>query len=111
FPASQASLARIRRGEPAVAERVEAIVAGVELVNGFEELADAAEQRRRFEDDRRERGELGRERLPLDERFLAALEHGFPECAGAALGFDRLAMLALGADSIARVTAFPEDRA
>lgn len=111
FPASQASLARIRPGEPPVADRVEAIVCGVELVNGFVELADAAEQRQRFEADLRRRAETGREQVPLDEHFLAALQHGLPDCAGAALGFDRLVMLALGADTIAEVTAFSEDRA
>ena len=111
FPASQASLARIRRGEPDVAERVEAIVDGVELVNGFVELVDAAEQRRRFEADRAARGEKGRDCPRLDERFLAALEAGLPDCAGAAMGFDRVAMLALGAKSLAEVQAFPQDRA
>ncbi|MGH6714789.1 MAG: EF-P lysine aminoacylase EpmA [Bradyrhizobium sp.] len=111
FPASQASLARIRCGAPPVAERVEAIVAGIELVNGFVELCDADEQRRRFEVDRAARGEAGRDCPPFDENFLAALESGLPPCAGAALGFDRLAMLALGARSIADVTAFPQDRA
>lgn len=111
FPASQASLARLGSGDPPVAERVEAIVAGVELVNGFVELADAGEQRRRFESDLSRRAELGRERVPLDERFLAALESGLPDCAGAALGFDRLAMLALGSTSVSEVIPFPQDRA
>ncbi|HYW77541.1 MAG TPA: EF-P lysine aminoacylase EpmA [Gammaproteobacteria bacterium] len=111
FPASQASLARIRPGEPDVAERVEAIVGGVELVNGFVELVDAEEQRRRFEADRAARREQGRNCPELDERFLAALEAGLPACAGAAMGFDRLAMLALGLSSLAEVQAFPEDRA
>lgn len=108
FPASQASLARLAPGEPPVAERIEAVVAGVELVNGFVELADAAEQRCRFEGDLRRRAVLGRGSVPLDERFLAALEHGLPDCAGAALGFDRLAMLALGATSISEVMPFPQ---
>ncbi len=111
FPASQASLARIRRGEPDLAERVEAIVDGVELVNGFVELVDADEQRRRFEADVAVRHEQGRDSPELDERFLAALEAGLPECAGAAMGFDRVALLALGADSLAEVQAFPQDRA
>lgn len=111
FPAAQASLARVRPGAPAVAERVEAIVAGVELVNGFVELSDAAEQRRRFEADRAARHGQGRGCPALDERFLAALEAGLPDCAGAAMGFDRVAMLALGADSLAAVQAFPQDRA
>ena len=111
FPVSQASLARIRPGEPPLAERVEAIVAGIELVNGFVELADAEEQRRRFETDLASRAREDREQPLLDERFLAALLAGLPPCAGAALGFDRLAMLALGVQSIAEVMAFPQDRA
>ena len=111
FPASQASLARVREGAPPVAERVEAIVCGVELVNGFVELSDAAEQRRRFDADLETRREQGRDSPAFDERFLAALEAGLPPCAGAAMGFDRVAMLALGADSLAEVQAFPQDRA
>lgn len=111
FPADQASLARVRPGSPAVAERVEAIVAGVELVNAFVELSDAAEQRRRFAADRQARRERGRACPELDERFLAALEAGLPDCAGAAMGFDRVAMLALGAGSLGEVQAFPQDRA
>lgn len=111
FPASQASLARIRPGDPPRAERVEAIVSGVELANGFVELADAVEQRRRFEADLARRAEMGRDSVALDERFLAALRFGLPACAGAALGFDRLAMLALGAADLSGVMAFPEERA
>lgn len=111
FPASQASLARVRAGTPPVAERVEAIVAGVELVNGFVELVDAAEQRRRFEADLERRLAAGRERPFLDERFLGALAAELPPCVGAALGFDRLAMLALGAERLDQVIAFPEGRA
>lgn len=111
FPASQASLAQVRKGEPDVAERVEAIVGGVELVNGFVELSDAAEQRRRFEADLATRRERGRACPALDERFLAALEAGLPPSTGAAMGFDRVAMLALGVDSLAEVQAFPQDRA
>jgi lysyl-tRNA synthetase class 2 len=111
FPASQASLARVCGDDPPIAERVEAIVAGVELVNGFVELADAGEQRRRFESDLTRRAGGGRDQLRLDENFLAALEAGLPDCAGAALGFDRLAMLALGKTDIAEVVAFPADRA
>ncbi len=111
FPASQASLARIRQGEPPVAERVEAIVGGVELVNGFVELSDAGEQRRRFEVDREARRASGRDCPALDERFLAALDAGLPDCAGAAMGFDRVAMLALGANGLDEVQAFPQDRA
>lgn len=111
FPAGQASLARVVPGDPPLAERVEAVVAGVELVNGFVELTDAAEQRRRFLRDLAARRRSGRAEPAVDERFLAALAEGLPPCAGAALGFDRLALLALGADDLAAVQAFPADRA
>ena len=111
FPASEAALARVRPGEPAVAERFEAFVAGVELANGYHELADAAEQRRRFDADLAARDRGGLPAVPADERLLAALEHGLPDCAGVALGFDRLVMLALGAASIDEVLAFPLERA
>ncbi len=107
FPATQAALARIRGDDPPVAERFEVYVEGVELANGFHELADAAEQRRRFEDDLGRRRRRGLEEVPLDERLLAALESGFPDCAGVAFGVDRLAMVAAGADGFAEVTAFP----
>ncbi|MGH8273839.1 MAG: amino acid--tRNA ligase-related protein, partial [Gammaproteobacteria bacterium] len=84
---------------------------GVELVNGFVELCDADEQRRRFDSDRAARTSRGRDCPTPDENFLAALETGLPPCAGAALGFDRLAALALGMDGIAGAMAFPQDRA
>lgn len=114
FPASQAALARIRPATdqaPAVAERFEVYVEGVELANGFHELADGAEQRRRFEEDLAERQRRGLSTPPMDERLLAALDSGFPDCAGVALGFDRLLMLATGAGHLAEVIAFPFDRA
>jgi elongation factor P--(R)-beta-lysine ligase len=111
FPTSQAALARIRGEDPPVAERFEAFVEGVELANGYHELADPGEQHRRFDADLAERGRRGLPVVPADERLLAALAHGFPDCAGVALGFDRLVMLALGATSIAEVIAFPSDRA
>ena len=111
YPADQASLARIRPGAPAVAERFELYVQGVELANGFRELADSAEQRRRFEQDNVARKARGLPLLPIDERLLAALAHGLPDCAGVALGFDRLMMLAAGASAIQDVIAFPIDRA
>jgi len=111
YPASQAALARIRPGDPPVAERFEAWIEGVELANGYHELSDPAEQRRRFEDDLAARRQRGLPAVPMDERFLAALEHGLPDCAGVALGVDRLVMLAAGADRIAEVTAFSIDRA
>lgn len=114
FPASQASLARVRPAtgdEPAVAERFEVYVDGVELANGFHELTDAGEQRRRFAADLDRRRAAGLPAPPTDERFLAAVDHGLPPSAGVALGFDRLVMLATGAASIDEVIAFPAGRA
>ena len=111
FPAAEAALARVRPGDPPVAERFEAFVEGVELANGYHELADAEEQERRFRHDLAERGSRGLPQPPCDERLLAALRHGLPDCAGVALGFDRVVMLALGATSLAEVVAFPVDRA
>jgi lysyl-tRNA synthetase class 2 len=111
YPASQAALARVWPGEPPVAERFEAFVGGVELVNGFHELADAAEQRQRFEADRTFRKDHGLMDTPMDERLLGALEHGLPDCAGVALGFDRLLMVAADAKSLDEVIPFPHDRA
>ena len=111
FPASQASLAEISSEDHRVAERFEVYYKGVELANGFRELTDAAEQRQRFERDNRKRASMGLPEQPIDENLLAALEHGFPECAGVALGIDRLIMLALGAERISDVIAFPVDRA
>lgn len=108
YPASQAALARVR-GE--VASRFEAYLDGVELANGFHELGDAAEQRARFEHDLSERRKRGLPTAPTDERFLAALAHGLPDCAGVALGFDRLVMCAIGAKRIDDVLAFPFERA
>ena len=108
FPASQAALARVRGP---VASRFEAFWGALELANGFHELGDATEQSRRFETDlaaRRRRGQP--ERAP-DARFLAALTAGLPPCAGVALGFDRVAMIASGASHIDEVIAFPAERA
>jgi lysyl-tRNA synthetase class 2 len=114
YPASQASLARVRPAAgngPAVAERFELYLDGVELANGFHELTDAAEQRRRFTADLAERRRRGLPAVPLDERLLAALEAGLPPCSGVALGFDRLVMHATGAGRIDDVIAFPTERA
>lgn len=111
YPASQAALARIRPGDPPVAERFEVYASGVELANGFHELGDATEQRRRFEADLAARSAAGLPAVPLDERLLAALAAGLPDCAGVALGVDRLAMIREGADRLDAVIAFPFDRA
>ena len=111
YPASQAALARLRPGEPSVAERFEFYLDGVELANGFVELTDAAEQRARFEAENAARRAAGLPVMPLDERLLAALAAGLPECAGMALGLDRVLMLAAGRASLAEVLAFPFGRA
>lgn len=111
WPASQAALARIDSADPRIAARFEAFWGELELANGFHELADAAEQRARFEAENRARYAEGVATIPLDERLLAALEAGLPDCAGVALGFDRLVMLAAGADTIDAVLPFPFERA
>jgi elongation factor P--(R)-beta-lysine ligase len=111
YPASQASLAMLDAADPRTALRFELYCQGIELANGFVELADAAEQRLRFEADieARTRRQLA---APLpDERLLAALAQGLPPCAGVALGFDRVAMICLGASAIDQVIAFPWERA
>ncbi len=110
YPASQAALARLNPDNPAVAERFELYYRGVELANGFHELGDSAEQRKRFESEQAERAAQGREHYPMDEKLLAALEVGLPDCAGVALGVDRLVMLAVGAESLEEVMAFTVDR-
>ncbi|MBK5073716.1 elongation factor P--(R)-beta-lysine ligase [Budviciaceae bacterium CWB-B4] len=111
FPASQAALAEISSEDHRVAERFEVYYKGVELANGFRELTDAGEQRQRFEQENRKREARGLPIHPIDENFLAALAYGMPECAGVALGVDRLIMIALSAQSISEVMAFPVDRA
>jgi lysyl-tRNA synthetase class 2 len=111
FPASQAALARVKPGDPLVAERFELFLDGVELANGFHELADSAQQRRRFERDLDWRRAHNLDLPPLDEHLLDALGHGLPDCSGVALGFDRLVMRAAGARHIDDVIAFPAERA
>jgi lysyl-tRNA synthetase class 2 len=109
YPASQASLARKKPGDPRVAERFELYVAGVELCNGFGELTDAVEQRTRFEHDRAERARRGKPVYPIDERFLEALVRGMPDSGGNAIGLDRLVALATGSTAIRDVLAFADD--
>lgn len=106
YPESQAALARIIDSMPPVAARFECYLDGLELANGFHELSDAAEQRRRFEQENATRAAAGRPVMPLDEQLLAALASGLPECSGVALGFDRLMVCASGVKRIEEVLAF-----
>jgi lysyl-tRNA synthetase class 2 len=108
WPASMASLARIK--DNGMADRFEAFYRGVELCNGFGELTDPVEQRRRFECDQAKRLAVGAEVYPIDQRFLDALERGMPESGGNALGVERLLMLLLRTDSIQALMPFPAER-
>ena len=103
YPLALAALSRPKPDDPRLAERFELYVCGLELANAFGELTDPGEQRRRFIADQAKKQALYGEAYPIDEDFLAALEHGLPECTGIALGFDRLVMLATGADHIEEV--------
>lgn len=111
YPVSQAALAQVRPGDPPVGERFELYLQGIELANGFYELGDAQEQRRRFVADNEIRAARGLATVPVDEQLLAALAAGLPAGAGVALGFDRLLMIAAGKSSLEEVLAFPIDRA
>jgi elongation factor P--(R)-beta-lysine ligase len=111
YPATQAALARLDPDDPRAALRFELYCEGVELANGFNELAAAAEQRARFNQDNAERRRAGLAAFPPDELLLAALEAGLPACCGVALGFDRTVMLATGAKTIDEVLPFPTERA
>lgn len=106
FPASMASLARLLPGDPTVADRFELYLGGVELANGFGELNDAVEQRRRLVEEQRERREAGRPVYPIDDRFIEAVGR-MPPSAGVAVGLDRLLMILLGAAQIDDVLLFP----
>ena len=103
YPISMAALSRPKPGDSRLAERFELYVCGLELANAFSELTDAEEQRARFLADQARKKSLYGETYPIDEDFLAALEHGLPDCAGIALGFDRLVMLCTGAADIEEV--------
>ena len=107
YPIRMAALARAKPGDPRVAERFELYVCGVELANAFGELTDPAIQRARLQADMDEKERLYGVRWPVDADFLAALDHGLPDCAGVALGFDRLAMLTSGAKHIEDVLWLP----
>jgi elongation factor P--(R)-beta-lysine ligase len=111
YPASQAALARLDAQDPRLALRFELYHRGVELANGYHELTNVSEQRMRFSVDQQARKARGLPVATLDQHLLAALEAGMPDCAGVALGFDRVLMLALDAASIDEVLAFPTERA
>ena len=111
YPASQAVLAQLRDDDPRLARRFEVYLGEVELGNGFFELRDGAEQRTRFKRDNDERARRGGARCELDESFLAALDAGLPECAGVAVGFDRVVMLATGQSHLIDTLAFAFDDA
>ena len=101
----------MRPGSPALAERFELYLGQIELANGYQELTDATEQRQRFEAENIRRKHRGQEICRIDDHLVTALEHGLPECAGVALGVDRLLMAISGAKTINEVTAFPYSRA
>ena len=109
FPVSQAALARICPSNDAVADRFEVFYGGMELANGFVELRDPDEQRRRMLVDAEKRRATARPAVPLDEPLLAALESGLPACAGVAAGFERILMLAMDAGDIRDITTFAFD--
>lgn len=111
FPPEQAALARIRGGDTPVAERFEIYLGQMELANGYQELTDAGEQLERFQREASMTAGRGEEPVPIDENLVAALRHGLPECAGVALGVDRLLMSCLKLDRIDGVLAFGVDRA
>lgn len=111
FPASQAALARVRPDTPPVAERFELFWNGIELANGFHELSDPDEQRRRFKADWQRRRAAGRPAPAIDEHLLDALRSGLPNCAGVAVGLDRLLMELLGLDDVRDTLAFDWERA
>lgn len=106
FPESQSMLARVRDESPNVASRFEVYFKGVELANGFHELSDAKEQRKRFEHDLSKRQELNLQQVPIDENFLAVLSN-LPDCSGVALGIDRLLLLCANASSLNEVLCYP----
>ena len=111
WPVAQAALARVHPADDRLAERFELFWGELELANGFHELADPGEQRARFEAENRTRAARGQPVRPIDEHLLAALESGLPDCAGVALGFDRLVMLGAGTAAIDDVVAFPFETA
>lgn len=113
YPEGQAALAQVKTDSAGikVAQRFELFCSGMEIANGYFELTDPAEQRRRFESDLEKRQQANRSSVPIDENLIAALESGLPDCAGVALGVDRLLMIATGAKSIDEVISFTTDLA
>jgi len=109
YPADQAALARLDPSEPELAERFEIFLGGIELANGYRELTDAAEQRRRFNTDMEKRRAAGLTIMEPDQALLAALESGLPDCSGVAIGFDRLVMSACGLKHIDQAVSFAVD--
>lgn len=107
FPIAQASLAKRSLDDPRVAQRFECYFKGIELVNGFNELTDAGIQLERFQEDNSKRKQLSLPEKPIDKNFIEALSNGLPQCAGVALGVDRLIMLALKVNHIKKVVSFP----
>jgi len=107
YPAAQAALARIDPADHRVAERFEVFCHGIEVANGYRELNDASEQRRRFDADRELRASLGLADVAPDENLLAAIEHGLPDCSGVAVGFDRVVMVLLGLRTLQEAISFP----
>jgi len=110
YPASQASLARLNGEDPRLASRFELYYQGIELANGFHELVDSQEQRRRFQAENEQRQGNGQQQMPIDEHLLAVLDR-MPDCSGVALGMDRLFMLKMGAHSLEQVLNFPLQQA
>jgi len=107
YPAAQAALARLDPADPRVAERFEIFARGIEVANGYRELADPVEQERRFAADREFRARMGRPDVAPDQRLLAALRTGLPDCSGVAVGFDRVVMILLGLATLQEAISFP----
>jgi len=110
YPECQAALATIKECKPPIAERFELFISGMEIANGFNELCNAGEQRSRFERDLDLRAQTGKPAVAVDERFITALVHGLPTCAGVAVGLDRLLMVLTGSTKIDDVLTFPSNR-
>lgn len=110
FPVALASLSRLKRGQPQICERFELFLHGIEMANAFTELTDYDEHLRRFKDASRRREQMAKEVYPIDEDFMESVRIGIPECAGIALGLDRLIMALLGHSSIENIQTIPPRR-